>query len=215
MRIRFLIILLSLTAALTAQQAPEAYTLKDGGLLAPVSQLYTTPLEESGIEATFTWQASQFGNLQLYAANVCNRTPMNATVQSYRDVWPAAKAVHLQLQTPTAIREVQRRMEKTNIPKWIMWGIAGGCAIASGVTSSGVVANNPNETVGKIVAYSTAGCAIGFPILAERTAGRPGGEEVPVTEVEMLPATFVLAAGDCKQGLVYAIPAFQTKVLNP
>lgn len=171
-----------------------------------------SPPPES-ITAAFTWQQAQFGNLQLYAANVCNAGPMNSTVQTYRDVWPAAKAVNLQLQTPTAILEVQKSLEKSDWPKWILWGAAGGCAITAGVTGGGAVSNDPKTGVGKAVAYGAAGCAIGLPILAERLVNTPGGKPAPAPASEMLPPVFVLAAGDCRQGLVYAIAPFQTKVL--
>jgi hypothetical protein len=145
--------------------------------------------------------------MQLYAANVCNVGPVNMTVQTFRDVWPAAKAINLQIQTPTAILEVQKTLEKSNWPKWVLWGAAGGCAIAAGVTGSGAVSNNPDTGVGKIVAYGTAGCAIALPILSERLVNTPGGQPAPAPATEMLPPVFVLATGDCKQGLVYAIPS--------
>jgi hypothetical protein len=164
------------------------------------------------ISADFTWQQASFGPLQLYAVSVCNNGPMNATVQTFRDVWPKAKAQNLQLQTPTAIREVERSLEGSNLPKWIMWGAAGGCAIAAGVTNGGAVALDPSKGVGKAVAYSMAGCAIGLPIIAERYTGRPGGEQTKAPEGEMLPAIFVLATGDCKQGLVYVTVPFGLKV---
>ncbi len=165
------------------------------------------------ITATFTWQQAQFGSLQLYAANVCNVGPMNTTVQSYRDVWPAAKALNLQLQTPTAIREVERRLEGSDWPKWVLWGIGGGCAIGAGVTNGGVVSLDPSRGVGKLAAYGTAGCAIALPVIAERWTGKPGGDQVKAPDGDMLPPLFVLASGDCRQGLVYAIAPFQTKVL--
>lgn len=164
------------------------------------------------ITATFTYQEAPFGPLHLYAANVCNVGPMNSTVQSYRDVWPRAKEKNLDLQTPTAIREVERSLEKSDWPKWILWGAAGGCAIASGVTNGGAVALDPTKGLGKFVAYGTSGCAIALPILAERFTGRPGGEQTKAPEGEMLLPVFVLASGDCKQGLVYARPALGLKV---
>lgn len=165
------------------------------------------------ITADFTWQQASFGPLQLYAVSVCNNGPMNATVQTYRDVWPKAKAQNLQLQTPTAIREVERQLDGRDWPKWILWGSAGGCAVASAVTNGGTVSLDPSKGSGKIVAYSTAGCAIGLPIIAERYTGRPGGDQTPAPTGEMLPAIFVLASGDCKQGLVYATMPFGLKVV--
>lgn len=191
---------------LTAQMQPDN-TTTGSGLMVPL------PNPNPSITTTFTWQAATFGPLHLYAANVCNAGPMNATVQSYRDVWPAAKAVNLQLQTPTAIREVQRKLEGGSWPKWVMWGVAGGCAIASAVTNGGAVSLDPAKSVGKVVAYGTAGCAIGLPIMAERWAGKPGGEQELAPAGEMLPAIFVLAARDCRQGLVYATLPFNLKVL--
>jgi len=166
----------------------------------------------SGITAEFTWQHASFGPLQLYAVNVCNQSPMNATVQAYRDVWPLAKKQNLQLQTPTAIREVERNLEGGDWPKWVLWGSAGGCAIAAAVTNSGVVSLDPSKGVGKVVAYGTAGCAIALPVVAERWTGRPGGDQVKAPEGEMLVPVFILAAGDCKQGLVYATVPFGLRV---
>ena len=165
------------------------------------------------ITADFTWQQANFGPLRLYAANVCNQSPMNATVQTFRDVWPKAKAQNLQLQTPTAIREVERNLEGSNYPKLILWGLAGVCAIGSGVTNGGAVSLDPSKGIGKLVAYGTSMCAIGLPIVAERWTGRPGGDQIKAPESEMLPALFVLAAGDCKQGLVYATVPFGLKVV--
>lgn len=83
--------------------------------LLAVALMAQTPPET--ITATFTRQAATFGSLQLYATNVCNVGPMNATVQAYRDVWPIAKALNLQIQTPTAIREVERGLQGKNWPK--------------------------------------------------------------------------------------------------
>jgi hypothetical protein len=167
----------------------------------------------SGITADFTWQYASFGPLQLYAANVCNDSPMNLTVRSFRDVWPLAKRANLQLQTPTAIREVERNLEGGDTPKWILWGSAGGCAIVSAFTNSGTIALNPSTKLGKGVAYGTATCAVALPVIAERWTGRPGGDQVKAPEGEMLPPLFILAAGDCRQGLVYATVPFGLKVV--
>jgi hypothetical protein len=166
--------------------------------------LVTGILAGQTISTTFTWQQVQFGTLQLYAANVCNVGPTNATVQSYRDVWPAAKKENLQLQTPTAIREVERKLEGSSKPKWLLWGLAAGCAVTAGVTNGGAVSLDPNKGIGKAVAYSTAGCAIVLPVIAERWTGKPGGEQSKAPDIEMLPPLFMLASGDCRQGLVYA-----------
>jgi hypothetical protein len=173
-------------------------------------QAQTLPLE--CIKAELTWQQASFGPLQLYAVNVCNICSINGTVQSYRDVWPRAKTQNLQLQTPTAIREVERNLEGSNWPKWVLWGSAGGCAIASAVTNGGLVSLDPSTKTGKAVAYSTAGCAIVLPIVAQRWTGRPGGDQVKAPDSEMLLPMFILAAGDCKQGLVYAVAPFGLKV---
>lgn len=81
------------------------------------------------------------------------------------------------------------------------------------MTNSGAVALDPTKGVGKAVAYGTAACAIGLPIVAERWTSKPGGEQELAPASEMLPATFVLATGDCKQGLVYVTLPFNLKVL--
>ncbi len=182
-------------------------------LLLAALTLVAQTLPPESITADFTWQQASFGPLKLYAANVCNSGPMNATVQSYRDVWPRAKAVNLQLQTPTAIREVERNLEGSNWPKWIMWGSAGGCAVASAVTNGGAVSLNPSKGLGKAVAYGTSGCAVVLPIIAERWTGRPGGDQIKAPEGDMLPPLFILAAGDCRQGLVYATVPFGLKAV--
>jgi hypothetical protein len=174
-------------------------------------QAQTLPPES--ITADFTYQQADFGPLRLYAANVCNQSPMNATVQAYRDVWPMAKKQNLQLQTPTAIREVERSLEGGNRPKWILWGAAGGCAVAAAFTNSGVISLDPNTKLGKGVAYGTAVCAVALPVVAERWTGKPGGDQVKAPESEMLVPVFILAAGDCKQGLVYATVPFGLKVV--
>lgn len=181
-------------------------------LMVALTGLQAQTLPPESITAEFTWQQASFGPLQLYAVNVCNVSPMNATVQAYRDVWPRAKAQNLQLQTPTAIREVERSLEGGNWPKWILWGAAGGCAIAAAVTNAGLVALDPSTKAGKVVAYSTAGCAVVLPTIAQRWTGRPGGDQVKAPESEMLVPVFILAAGDCKQGLVYATVPFGLKV---
>ena len=124
-----------------------------------------------------------------------------------------AKTQNLQLQTPTAILEVQRKLEGGDWPKWILWGLAGGCAIGSAVTNGGAVSLDPSKGVGKVVAYSTAACAITLPIIAERWTGRPGRDQVKAPDSEMLPPLFVLATGDCRQGLVYATVPFGLKVV--
>ena len=189
MRNRVVVLLLSLVTICAAQTPPESIT------------------------ADFTWQYATFGPLQLYAANVCNSGPVTATVQTYRDVWPRAREKNLLLQTPTAIREVERSLEGSNLPKWILWGTAGGCAIASAVTNGGAVSLDTSKGVGKLVAYGTAGCAIALPIAAERMVNTPGGQKVPVPASEMLPPIFILAAGDCEQGLVYAKMPLDLKVV--
>lgn len=166
------------------------------------------------ITVDFTHQEAPFGPLHLYAANVCNIGPMNATVQSYRDVWPRAAEKNLQLQTPTAIREVERKLEGGDWPKWILWGLAGGCAIGSGVTHGGVVSLDPTKRIGKAVAYGTASCAVVLPVIAERWTGKPGKEQTKAPEAEMLPPLFILGPGDCRQGLVYAVLPFQLRILD-
>jgi hypothetical protein len=182
-------------------------------LTAALTVLQAQALPPESITAEFTYQQADFGPLRLYAVNVCNQSPMNATVQAYRDVWPLARKNNLQLQTPTAIREVERNLEGGNKPKWILWGAAGGCAVAAAFTNSGVIALDPNTKVGKGVAYGTATCAVALPVIAERWTGRPGGDQVKAPESEMLEPVFILATGDCKQGLVYATVPFGLKVV--
>jgi len=185
-------------------------------LLALVAVVASAQTSTGYITATFTWQDFRLGNLQLYSAEVCNVAPVGtpvATVQAYRDVWPKASARNLSLQTPTAILEAERSLESTNYPKIILWGVAGGCAIMSAVTNGGVVSLDPKKGAGKVVAYSTSACAIGLPIAAERLASKPGTDQKPVPEGEMLRPIFMLAPGDCAQGLVYAAMPFNLKVV--
>lgn len=156
------------------------------------------------VTITFTRQEGMtVGTLQGYAANVCNPGPLSGTVQSIRDVWPEAQARNLTPQTRVAILQAERTEEHGSKLRWLLWGAAGGCAIASGVTNGGAVALDASKGIGKAIAYSTAGCAIGLPIIAERFAQLPG-PKVPVPYDDLLPPVFVLGAGDCKQGFIYA-----------
>jgi hypothetical protein len=188
MKLQTLIVLTAALTGLPAQTPPESIT------------------------AEFTWQQATFGSLQLYACNVCNVSPVNLTVQAYRDVWPLARKANLQLQTPTAIREVERTLEGRDYPKLILWGAAGGCAVGAAVTNSGLVSFDPNSKAGKAIAYGTAVCTVALPTIAQRWTGKPGGNQVKTPESEMLSPVFILAAGDCKQGLVYATVPFGLKV---
>jgi len=156
------------------------------------------------VTVTFTRQEGMtVGKLQGYAANVCNVGTLSGTVQSIRDVWPEAQGRNLTPQARVSILQAERSEEHGSRLRWILWGAAGGCAIASAVTNGGAVALDPSRGIGKAVAYSTAGCAIGLPIVAERFTQTPG-PKVPVPYDDLLPPVFVLGAGDCKQGFIYA-----------
>jgi hypothetical protein len=164
------------------------------------------------ITANFTWQSSQLGDLQLYAANVCNAGPVTATAQAYRDVWPRAAEKGLSLQTPTAIREAEDKATGKPAKAWVTYIIGGACAVASGVTNSGVVSLNKDKGVGKFIAYGSSACAIALPIWASTMSKVPGGDrEVPYDQ--LLPAVFVLGPGDCKQYLVYTASPSDQKAL--